>query len=102
MSIKKQYLKNKSVCKVVFNVPREAGNGARQMHVVGEFNQWNKGSTPMKTLKSGGLTATVSLDADKEYQFRYLGDGTNWINDDQADAYVRCSYGDCDNSVIKT
>jgi hypothetical protein len=102
MSIKKQYLKNKSVCKVVSNVPKEAGNGAMQMHVPGEFNKWDKDSTPMKTLKNGGFTATVNLDADKEYQFRYLADGMNWINDDQADASVRYTYGDCDNSVIKT
>ena len=42
MTIKKQYLKNKSQCKVTFRVHKEMGNGAKEMNVVGEFNQWNK------------------------------------------------------------
>jgi len=49
MGIKKQYLKNKSQCKVTFRVRKDVGNGAREMHVVGEFNKWDKGATPMKS-----------------------------------------------------
>jgi len=31
MTIKKQYLKNKSQCKVTFRVQKEMGNGAKQI-----------------------------------------------------------------------
>jgi len=102
MSIKKQYLKNKSQCKVTFRVQKEVGNGAKEMHVVGEFNQWDKCATPMKSHKDGTFAATADLDPNKKYQFRYLADGVNWLNDNDADTYIHCSYGNCENSVIIT
>ena len=102
MTIKKQYLKNKSQCKVTFRVQKEMGNGAKQMHVVGEFNQWDKGATPMKSHKNGTFAATVNLDPNKKYQFRYLADGVNWLNDMDADTYLYCPYANCENSVIIT
>jgi len=101
MSVKKQYLKNKSQCKVTFRVQKE-GDGAKEMCVVGEFNQWNKNATPMKSHKDGTFTATVDLDPNKKYQFRYLADGVSWLNDAEADTYIHCPYGNCENSVIIT
>lgn len=41
MSIKKQFLKSKPVCKVTFRVPEKIGNSAQTAHVVGEFNDWS-------------------------------------------------------------
>ncbi|MDX2441576.1 MAG: isoamylase early set domain-containing protein [Desulfobacterales bacterium] len=102
MAIKKQYFKTKSQCKVTFRVQKEMGNGAKEIHVVGEFNQWDKGATPMKSYKNGTFAATVDLDPNKKYQFRYLADGVNWLNDTDADAYIHSPYGNCDNSVIVT
>ena len=52
MSIKKQFLKRKPVCKVTFRIPEELGNSAKTAHVVGEFNNWDFSSTPMKKLKN--------------------------------------------------
>ncbi|MCP4681215.1 MAG: glycoside hydrolase [Desulfobacterales bacterium] len=100
MSIKKQYLKSRPMCKVTFKLPKGEANGAKSVNVVGEFNNWNVRATPMKSLKKGGFTATVALKVDKEYQFRYLMDKKNWENDGTADKYVRSDYGDCDNSVV--
>jgi 1,4-alpha-glucan branching enzyme len=100
MTIKKQYLKNKSQCKVTFLAQKEMGGGGKEMHVVGEFNQWDKCATPMKKDKNGTFAATVNLDLNKKYQFRYLADGVNWFNDAKADAYIHSVYGNCDNSVI--
>ena len=48
MSIKKQYLKTKPVCKVTFRISEEIGNSDGTAHVVGEFNNWDFFSTPMK------------------------------------------------------
>ena len=58
MSIRKQYLKSKPVCKATFRIPEEMGNSAKTAHVVGEFNNWTFFSTPMKKLKSGAFTTT--------------------------------------------
>ena len=100
MSLKKRYLKTKPVCKVTFRVPKTVAKGAGAISIVGEFNDWQPGATPMKSLKSGEFTATVDLPAGREYQFRYLIDGETWENDGKADKYVRTCFGDCDNSVV--
>lgn len=102
MSIEKQYLKNNNKCKVTFRVQKEEGNDAKEMYVVGEFNKWDKCATPMKSYKNGTFAVAVNLDPNKKYQFRYLADGVNWLNDTGADTYIHCPYGNCDNSVIVT
>jgi len=102
MTIKKQYFKNKSQCKVTFRVPKEMGSGAKEMHVVGEFNQWNKSATPMKSYKNGTFAIAVALEPNQKYQFRYLADGVNWLNDKDADTYFYSPYGKCENSVVVT
>jgi 1,4-alpha-glucan branching enzyme len=99
MSLKKQYLKSKAVCKVTFTLSKEAAGAAKSAHVVGDFNEWNIKATPMKKLKNGTLTATVTLQRGREYQFRYLLDGVVWENDWNADGYVENSFGS-DNSVV--
>jgi len=54
----------------------------------------------MNTLKDGSFTLTLDLETGREYQFRYLLDGTNWINDEAADSYCPSGFGDSQNSVI--
>jgi len=100
MSIKKQYLKTKPMCKVTFRISEEMGNSAGTAHVVGEFNNWDSYSTPMKKLKKGAFTATLDLEKGREYQFRYLLDHKTWENDDSADRFVPTPFGDGENSVI--
>ena len=99
MSLKKQYLKQKAVCKVIFTVPKQLGAFASTVHLVGDFNDWNKSITPMKRLKNGSFTATLFLRQDAEYEFRFLLDGLTWENDPQADKYVQNAYGS-ENSVV--
>ena len=99
MSLKKQYLKSKPVCKVTFTLPKEAAGAVKSAHVVGDFNNWNVRSNGMKKLKDGTLTATITLKRGKEYQFRYLLDGAIWENDWSADKYVQNRFGS-DNSVV--
>ncbi len=100
MSIKKQYLKKKPVCKVTFRLPQKKTDAAESIHVVGDFNNWDTKATPMKKLKNGYFTATVDLDLYKEYQFRYLKDTSQWGNDTEADKHVPTPFGDSENSVI--
>ena len=100
MSITKQYLKKKAVCKVTFRMPKEMSGPAKTVHVVGDFNGWDTHATPMKRQKNGDFTTTVDLDMYKEYQFRYLKDEKDWENDLKADKYVPSPYGNSDNSVV--
>lgn len=100
MSLKKQYLKSKPVCKVTFKISEEEAQNAKSVRLVGEFNDWDLSVPPMKKLKNGTFTTTVELEAGKEYQFRYLLDDQNWENDWAADAYVPSQTSFEDNSVV--
>jgi 1,4-alpha-glucan branching enzyme len=100
MSIKKQYLKNKPLCKVTFLIPKEAVVTGKKVYLVGDFNGWDHDATPMKKQKDGAFSVTLNLEQGREYQFRYLIDGTKWENDWNADKYVPSSFGDAENSAI--
>lgn len=97
--LKKQYLKDKPVCKVTFTLPREAAEGAGEVKVLGDFNDWSwdKG-TVMKADKKE-YKAVIELGVGRSYQFRYMIDGGRWENDHHADAYVPNEFGG-DNSVL--
>ena len=96
MAIKKQYLKTKPVCKVTFSVPAK---DADQVAVVGNFNTWDTEAVTLKKLKNGTFKGTLELEKDNSYEFRYVVDG-NYINDDQADAYVWNDYAAAENGVL--
>ncbi len=99
MSLQKQFLKSKRVCKVTFCLPEAAANGAREVKILGDFNNWEKEKAiPMK-VKNGEYVASVELDAGKEYQFRYLLDNEIWENDGAADGYAPTPFG-VENSVV--
>ena len=100
MSFKKQYLKSKPVCKVTFKLTKEEAKNAENVRLVGDFNDWDLSSIPMKKLKNGSFSSTVELAKDAEYQFRYLLDDQEWENDWNADAYVTSPISFDDNSVV--
>lgn len=99
MSISKQYLKSKPVCKVTFVVPAEQAAEAESVAVLGEFNDWQ--ATELKKQKNGDFAATLTLPKDQEFQFRYLLDGAVWQNDNAADAYVPSPVSFDENSVLR-
>lgn len=95
--LKKQYLKNKPLCKVTFYT--NAAIEAETVYLVGDFNQWDERSLPMEALKDGRFKITIELETGREYQFRYLVNGTEWHNDWEADKYVPNPFSG-DNSVV--
>lgn len=102
MSLKKQYLKSKPICKVTFSVAAEVVENAGQVALVGEFNNWNlEEAIELSKLKNGSFKTTVDLPVETEYQFKYIVDGSKWINDDEADFYVSNGINDEKNSVVK-
>jgi len=96
MAIKKQYLKSKPVCKVTFSVPAKE---AKNVAVVGSFNEWNTGATELKKLKNGTFKGTVDLPSESSYEFRYVVDGA-YINDEQADSYAWNDFAGDENGVL--
>ena len=93
----KNYTKTGAFCRVTFRIPAEAGAGTASL--CGDFNDWNRQSHPMKQLKNGGFSITVSLPAGHAYAYRFLLDGTRWENDWEADKYVPNQFGS-ENSVV--
>ena len=100
MGIQKKFLKTRPVCKVTFIMPKEAVESAEKVNIVGDFNNWDKSSLPLKRLKTGTFKITIDLPCGKEYQYRYLVDNNIWENDWAADKYVHSPYHDSDNSVV--
>jgi len=92
---KRQFLKTKPVCKVTFKLKTEA----ESLALVGDFNNWNEASTPMKKAKDGTFSVSVEMESGREQQFRYLADGRKWLNDEAADKYVTTALGN-ENSVV--
>ena len=101
--LKKQYVKSRKVSKVTFELSKAElpeGIKAQDAYLVGEFNDWEPTVTPMKRGKGGAFRATIELEPGREYQFRYLGGGREWRNDEAADKYLPSPYPGVENSVV--
>ena len=95
---KKNYTKSGGVCRVTFKLPAEVQSESAAL--VGEFNEWNPEAAPMRKLKNGEFSVTVSLETGRSYRYRYLLDATRWDNDWNADEYVGNEFG-TEDSIIK-
>jgi 1,4-alpha-glucan branching enzyme len=87
------------VARVTFSLPDSMW--AEEVYLVGDFNGWNYTSHPFQRDRQGNWSLTVELELGRAYQFRYLRDGRDWMNDSQADACVHTRYGS-DNFVVIT
>ncbi|MFI2741095.1 isoamylase early set domain-containing protein [Zhouia sp. PK063] len=96
MSVSKQYLKSKPICKVTFTVPAET---AETVAVVGDFNEWNAEEASLKKLKNGSFKGTFNLPAENTFEFRYLIDG-EYVNDEEADGYKWNDYAGAENALL--
>lgn len=100
MSIKKQFLKSKAVCKVSFKISKEQAANASEIAIVGDFNKWNPEIEIMKPLKDGSFSHTLELATGAEYQFRYLADKKTWLDEEEADHFAETAFSDAKNAVI--
>jgi 1,4-alpha-glucan branching enzyme len=95
--LKKAYSKAGHSCRVTFKLPTEVG--ARSVALCGEFNDWDKSTHPMRQLKDGSFSLTITLEPGQSYRFRYWLDGERWENDWEADAYIANEFGSEDSVV---
>lgn len=96
MSIKKQFVKTKPVCKVTFSVEAKMAN---QASVVGDFNNWSLEEGTLSKLKNGTFKATFDLNKDAIYEFKYVIDGV-FVNEPEADSFKWNDYAGAENSVL--
>jgi 1,4-alpha-glucan branching enzyme len=89
------------LCKVTFTLPAHRLDSIEQVALLGEFNDWDPIALPMKKSKSGDFTATINLEKNREYQFRYLVNGGTWLNDEAADSYQPSPLSYDHNSVVR-
>jgi 1,4-alpha-glucan branching enzyme len=93
----KNYSKSGTICRVTFKYTHS--HSSENAALVGDFNSWSVQENPMKKLKNGDFSVTISLPAGNSYQFRYVLDGNTWVNDAEADSYVTNQYGE-ENSIV--
>ena len=74
---------------------------ADSIALVGEFNDWDAQSHLLqRTRDDGEWHISVVLQANRTYRFRYLVDGTEWMDDDHADGYEGNPFGGFDSVVF--
>ena len=96
MSIKKQLIKTKPVCKVTFTVEGKEANTAS---VVGDFNNWNPAEGELSKLKNGTFKGVFDMPKDASYEFKYLIDGA-YINESEADSFQWNEFAGTENGVL--
>jgi 1,4-alpha-glucan branching enzyme len=96
--IRKEPGSRDDLVRVTFELP--ATVWAESVSLVGDFNGWDPAALPMaRGRNQESWHATIELQRGREYQFRYLINGSQWCNDWDADRYVPNPYGG-DNSVV--
>ena len=64
---------------------------AKEVSLVGNFNQWNSQANPMKKDKKGIWKVTLSLGPGR-YEYRFIADG-KWENDPSCSSCVTNAFG---------
>ncbi len=86
--IRKQFITDneRKIVQVTFTIP--SCKWSNTIHWVGDFNHWNHFTHPFQRDHNGDRSITLEMTIDQIYQFRYLCDGREWMNDSSADGYV--------------
>jgi len=93
--LKKRFFKTKNDCEVTFEV--QVGE-AESATLVCEVNNWEP--VVMKKTK-GAFRTKMRVPKEGRFQFRYLVNENEWVNEEQADAYCGNEFGGT-NSVVDT
>ncbi|MGC9335167.1 MAG: isoamylase early set domain-containing protein [Anaerolineae bacterium] len=83
---------------VTFEIPGSVW--AERIHLVGDFNEWDRENLPLRLTRQGNWQIEIELTAGREYRFRYLIDGEGWGNDWHADDHTPGVDGLSDSVVV--
>jgi 1,4-alpha-glucan branching enzyme len=70
--------------RVTFALP--VGEPDAAVSVVGNFNDWNPFTHPLRRRANGTRSAVVTVPAGSTLHFRYLAEGGKWFDDETAPA----------------
>jgi chemotaxis protein histidine kinase CheA len=98
MSIIKNYVPAKGICKVTFSYPTT--EGVQSVQVLGDFNNWDSKVAPKMKKNKTEFSTAIELAAGKTYEFKYLLNNEQWENDINADQYLSSPYAGITNSVL--
>jgi 1,4-alpha-glucan branching enzyme len=84
--------------RVTFAMP--GTEGVTGLFLAGDFNGWDQRALPMEADDNGGWSVAVTLESDREYQYRFVTADGVWHNDPEADAYVSSGVGS-ENCVLR-
>jgi hypothetical protein len=73
-------------------------DSASKVAIVGDFNDWDAGVSPLRREEKGVWTITIPL-APGRYQYTFVVDGTTWVPDPAAPRTLEDDFGP-PNSVI--
>ena len=73
---------------------------AKTLHLVGDFNDWNPDAHPMKQRKDGTWSITLRLTKHRDWQYRYVVNGADWVTDDEDGDTAPNPYGSVNASVL--
>jgi hypothetical protein len=82
--------------RIIFSLPCFC---AETISVVGDFNGWAPGATPLRPCEQGWY-AEVELPVGCAYRYRYLVNKSRWLNDWHADHYIPNACGGDDSVVV--
>ena len=80
--------KNLMQMKTEFNL---SAPQAKSVFIVGDFNQWNLSSHPMKQDKNGIWKISLALGTG-QYEYRFFVDG-EWQNDPKCSSFIENLFG---------
>ena len=83
---------------VTFEIPGSIW--AERIHLVGDFNGWDRDSLPFQPTRQENWQVQIELDQGREYRFRYLVDGVYWQSEWHADRHSAGEDGVFDSVVI--
>ena len=86
---------------ITFSYPAEAMQGANEIYLVGDFNNWNiEEAIKFEYAMDGFFKAMAELEEGQTYHYRFLLDNGRWVNDHNAQSYVVIPELYVDNCVI--
>ena len=96
--IKKTAIKGSDKVSITFETHRPQ---ARSVAVAGDFNEWDPAAHPMKQRRDGAWFITLRLPKKRDWQYRFVIDGTEWVTDEENQATAPNPYGGV-NAVVLT
>ena len=70
MNIKKQFLKNKPIVKVTFEISKEVANDAVSINLLSEHNQWQP--IEFKKFKNGKFKVAENISSEDRQGFQFI------------------------------